>query len=80
MKKLLLHQNSTIKMIQTIPTVLTGFGPLFTFLNIAIAFGKIDFFNSGKTISSVAGFMSTMQTAALVSVVAVGSSLIYLIN
>ncbi len=67
------------KMIQTIPTVLTGFGPLFTFLNIAIAFGKIDFSTQEKTISSVAGFMSTMQTAALVSVVAVGSSLIYLL-
>lgn len=66
------------KMIQVIPTVLTGFGPLFTFLNIAIAFGKIDFSTQEKTISSVAGFMTTMQTAALVSVVAVGSSLIYL--
>ena len=66
-------------MIQTIPTVLTGFGPLFTFLNIAIAFGKIDFSTQEKTISSVAGFMSTMQTAALVSVVAVGSSLIYML-
>ena len=31
------------KMIQTIPTILTGFGPLFTFLNIALAFGRIDF-------------------------------------
>ena len=31
------------KFIQTIPTILTGFGPLFTFMNIAIAFGKINF-------------------------------------
>ncbi len=66
------------KFIQTIPTILTGFGPLFTFLNIAIAFGKIDFSTQEKTISSVAGLMSSMQTAALVSVIAVGSSLIYL--
>ncbi len=66
------------KMIQTIPTVLTGFGPLFTFLNIAIAFGKIDFSTQEKTIQSVSNFMGSMQTAALVSVVAVGSSLIYL--
>ena len=65
-------------MIQTIPTVLTGFGPLFTFLNIAIAFGKIDFSTQEKTIQSVSNFMGSMQTAALVSVVAVGSSLIYL--
>ena len=67
------------KFVQTIPTILTGFGPLFTFLNIAIAFGKIDFSTQEKTISSVAGLMSSMQTAALVSVIAVGSSLIYLI-
>ena len=66
------------KFIQTIPTILTGFGPLFTFLNIAIAFGKIDFSTQEKTISSVSGLMSSMQTAALVSVIAVGSSLIYL--
>lgn len=66
------------KMVQTIPTVLTGFGPLFTFLNIAIAFGKIDFSTQEKTIASVSNFMTSMQTAALVSVIAVGSSLIYL--
>jgi hypothetical protein len=67
------------KFVQTIPTVLTGFGPLFTFLNIAIAFGKIDFSTQERTISSVAGLMSSMQTAALVSVIAVGSSLIFLL-
>lgn len=67
------------KMIQTIPTVLTGFGPLFTFLNIAIAFGKIDFSTQERTIESVSNFMTSMQTAALVSVVAVGSSLIFLL-
>ncbi len=66
------------KMIQTIPTVLTGFGPLFTFLNIAIAFGRIDFSTQEKTIASVSSFMVSMQTAALVSVIAVGSSLVYL--
>lgn len=67
------------KFLQTIPTVLTGFGPLFTFLNIAIAFGKIDFSSQEKTIASVAGLMSSMQTAALVSVIAVGSSLLFLL-
>ena len=66
------------KFLQTVPTILTGFGPLFTFLNIAIAFGKIDFSSQEKTISSVAGLMSSMQTAALVSVIAVGSSLLFL--
>ena len=66
------------KFLQTVPTILTGFGPLFTFLNIAIAFGKIDFSSQEKTISSVAGLMSSMQTASLVSVIAVGSSLLFL--
>lgn len=67
------------KFLQTVPTILTGFGPLFTFLNIAIAFGKIDFSSQERTISSVANLMSSMQTAALVSVIAVGSSLIFLL-
>lgn len=74
----LITSKFNFKMIQTIPTVLTGFGPLFTFLNIAIAFGKIDFSTQEKTIASVASFMVSMQTAALVSVIAVGSSLVYL--
>lgn len=67
------------KFIQSIPTILTGFGPLFTFLNIATAFGKIDFSSQEKTIASVAGLMSSMQVAALVSVFAVGSCLIFTI-
>lgn len=67
------------KFIQTVPTILTGCGPLFTFLNIAIAFGKIDFSSQDKTISSVANLMTSMQVAALVSVFAVGSSLLFLI-
>lgn len=67
------------KFLQSVPTILTGFGPLFTFLNIAIAFGKIDFSTQERTISSVAGLMSSMQVAALVSVFAVGSSLIFMI-
>ena len=49
------------KMIQTIPTILTGFGPLFTFMKIAIAFGMIDFSSPEKTINSVAAFMQGMQ-------------------
>lgn len=74
----LITSKFNFKMIQTIPTVLTGFGPLFTFLNIAIAFGRIDFSTQEKTIESVSSFMGSMQVAALVSVIAVGSSLIYL--
>ena len=66
------------KFLQAIPTVLTGFGPLFTFMNIAIAFGRIDFSTQETTIASVAQLMSSMQVAALVSVFAVASSLIFM--
>ena len=58
---------------------MTGFGPLFTFLNIAIAFGKIDFSTQERTVASVANLMSSMQVAALVSVIAVGASLTFMI-
>ncbi len=67
------------KFLQSVSTILTGCGPLFTFLNIAIAFGKIDFSTQEKTIASVSSLMGSMQVAALVSVVAVGSSLIFII-
>jgi hypothetical protein len=66
-------------LITSIPTVLTGFGPLFTFLNIAVAFGKIDFSTQARTIESVSGLMISMQAAAMVSVVAVGSSLCFMV-
>jgi len=75
----LITSKFNFKMIQTIPTILTGFGPLFTFMKIAIAFGMIDFSSPEKTINSVAAFMQGMQAAAFVSVVAVSSSLIYLL-
>ena len=61
------------------PTILTGCGPLFTFFKIAIAFGRIDFSSQERTIQSLSTFMAGMQSAALVSVVAVASSLTYLI-
>ncbi len=67
------------RFIKEIPTILTGCGPLFTFLNIATAFGKIDFSTQERTIASVQGLMSSMQVAALVSVFAVGFSLTFLI-
>lgn len=68
------------KFLGAVPTVLTGFGPLFTFLNIAIAFGKLDFSSQEKILSSVSGLMSSMQVAALVSVFAVGASLIFILT
>lgn len=67
------------KIIQAMPTILTGCGPLFTFLKIAIAFGAIDFSSQEKTVESIASFMISMQSAALVSVIAVASSLTFLL-
>ncbi|MBR1424317.1 hypothetical protein IJ579_02000 [bacterium] len=74
----LITSRFNFKLIQTMPTILTGCGPLFTFLNIALAFGIIDFSSPENTISSMSNFILSMQMAALVSVVAVGASLIYL--
>lgn len=68
------------KLIGAMPTILTGCGPLFTFLNIAIAFGGIDFSTQEKILSSVEGLMARMQVAALVSVFAVGASLLFIIT
>ena len=67
------------KLIQTAPTILTGMGPLFTFLNIAIAFSGVNFSTQEATIQSVSNLMSSMQVAALVSVLAVGSAITFLI-
>lgn len=67
------------KLIQTAPTILTGMGPLFTFLNIAVAFTGVNFSTQEATLQSVSNLMSSMQVAALVSVLAVGSALVFLI-
>jgi len=67
------------KFIQTAPTLLTGLGPLFTFLNIAIAFSGVNFSTQENTLKSVSHLMNSMQLAALISVLAVGSSLIFLV-
>lgn len=67
------------KFVQIAPTLLTGMGPLFTFLNIAIAFTKVDFSTQETTIASVSSLMGSMQIAALCSVLAVGASLIFML-
>lgn len=67
------------KFMQSVATILTGCGPLFTFLNIAIAFGQIDLSNQETTLKSMSALMDSMQVAAMVSVIAVGSSLLFLL-
>lgn len=66
------------KFIQAAPTILTGLGPLFTFLNIGIAFSKMDFSSQEATLGSVTSLMGSMQVAATVSVLAVSASLLFL--
>ena len=63
--------------IATLPELLTGFGPLFTFLKIATAFGLLDFTNAESITRTVAEFVADMQIAAICSVLAVGSCLTF---
>ena len=77
------HEESLIfskinhKFIQIMPTLLTGMGPFFTFLNMAIAFTAVNF--SASTVdSSLNELISKIQVAALCSVFAVGYSLMFM--
>lgn len=63
--------------IGTLPELLTGFGPLFTFLKIATAFGLLDFTSAETITRTVSEFVADMQIAAICSVLAVGSCLTF---
>lgn len=65
------------KFIQIMPTLLTGLGPFFTFLNMAIAFTSVDF-TSSNIDTSINELVAKIQIAALCSVFAVGYSLIFM--
>lgn len=77
------HEESLIfskinhKFIQTMPTLLTGLGPFFTFLNMAMAFAAVDF-SSSAIDSSLNELIKNIQIAALCSVFAVGYSLLFM--
>ncbi len=75
----LVHGKMNYKFISTVPTILTGLGPLFTFLHISLAFAKVNFSTQEATIASVSSLMGAMKVAAMISVVAVGSSIIFII-
>lgn len=66
------------KFIQTIPTLLTGLGPFFTFMKMAMAFSAINFTSSSNVGNSLDGLMANIQIAALCSVFAVGFSLLFM--
>ena len=67
------------KLVSIIPTILTGLGPLFTFLAIATAFAHVDFSSQEQTIGTVSGIMHSMQMAALVSVSALSASILFML-
>jgi len=70
------HYNRHI--IAVAPTLLTGFGPLFTFIKIGTAFGLLDFSSTQALTKSVAMFVGDMQVAAMCSVCAVASALTFM--
>lgn len=74
----LVTSNINYKFIQTIPTLLTGLGPFFTFLKMAIAFTEVNLTAGEGAVSSLNGLMSNIQIAALCSVFAVGFSLMFM--
>lgn len=73
----LIHSNINHKFIQTMPTLLTGLGPFFTFLKMAIAFTEVDL-TSNEAGNSLNGLIANIQIAALCSVFAVGYSLLFM--
>ncbi|MBE7711691.1 MAG: hypothetical protein E7Z92_06080 [Cyanobacteria bacterium SIG31] len=73
----LVHSKINYKFIQAMPTLLTGLGPFFTFLKMAIAFTEVDL-SSNATGNSLNGLVANIQVAALCSVFAVGYSLLFM--
>ena len=73
----LVYSKINHKFIQTMPTLLTGLGPFFTFLKMAIAFTAVDF-SSNVADGSLNGLITNIQMAALCSVFAVGYSLLFM--
>lgn len=74
----LITSHLNYKYVQVTPTLLTGMGPLFTFMHIAFAFTHVDFTTNESTMLTIENLMANMQIAALCSVFAVGESLIFL--
>ncbi len=66
------------KFIQTMPTLLTGLGPFFTFLKMALAFASVNLASAENVGESLNGLIGNIQIAALCSVFAVGFSLLFM--
>ena len=75
----LINSKLNYKFISAVPTILTGLGPLFTFLHISLAFSRVDFSTQEATITSISSLLASMKVAAMISVVAVGTSILFMI-
>lgn len=73
----LIHSKYNYKFLNAAPTILTGLGPLFTFLSIAIGFSYVDFSTNEHTINSITTLLTALKTAAVVSVLAVSGALLF---
>ena len=73
----LVHSKINHKFIQAMPTLLTGLGPFFTFLKMAIAFSAVDLTIKAAD-NALNTLMGNIQIAALCSVFAVGYSLLFM--
>ena len=73
----LVYSKINHKFIQIMPTLLTGLGPFFTFLKMAIAFTAVDFSITAAN-NSLNDLIANIQIAALCSVFAVGYSLLFM--
>ena len=74
----LVYSKINHKFIQTMPTLLTGLGPFFTFLKMAIAFTEVNFTMNSEVDNTLNGLIANIQIAALCSVFAVGFSLLFM--
>ena len=74
----LVYSKINNKFIQTKPTLLTGLGPFFTFLKMAVAFTEVNLSLESDVANSLNGLIANIQIAALCSVFAVGFSLLFM--
>lgn len=75
----LVYSKINHRFIQVMPTILTGLGPFFTFLKMAVAFAVVDFSVTAAN-NSLNELISNIQIAALCSVFAVGFSLLFMLG
>lgn len=75
----LIYSKINNKFIQTMPTLLTGLGPFFTFLKMVIAFTQVNFADDTNLTNSFNNLIANIQMAALCSVFAVGFSLLFML-